>query len=142
MLMQGYNNEDIASGIDEHMFRQPLGVVTAITPFNFPGMIPLWFLPYAVASGNCFILKPSERVPVTARKMFELIERAGFPMGTRIDGKTVLWPRVAAALLDALRRQIEGPLPQAAGLEAVGGRLERADVVEPGTMRLPARAAN
>ncbi len=54
ILMQGWNNEDIASGIDEHMIRQPLGVVAAITPFNFPGMIPLWFLPYAVATGNCF----------------------------------------------------------------------------------------
>ena len=62
ILMQGYNNEDIARGIDEHMIRQPLGVVAAITPFNFPGMIPLWFLPYAVARGNCFILKPSEKV--------------------------------------------------------------------------------
>jgi malonate-semialdehyde dehydrogenase (acetylating) / methylmalonate-semialdehyde dehydrogenase len=80
-LMQGYNNEDIASGIDEHMFRQPLGVVTAITPFNFPGMIPLWFLPYAVATGNCFILKPSEKVPMTTAKLFELIEMAGFPNG-------------------------------------------------------------
>ncbi|MEO1286453.1 MAG: CoA-acylating methylmalonate-semialdehyde dehydrogenase [Chloroflexota bacterium] len=80
-LMQGYNNEDIASGIDEHMFRQPLGVVTAITPFNFPGMIPLWFLPYAVATGNCFILKPSEKVPMTTAKLFELIEEAGFPEG-------------------------------------------------------------
>jgi malonate-semialdehyde dehydrogenase (acetylating)/methylmalonate-semialdehyde dehydrogenase len=80
-LIQGYNNEDIASGIDEHMFRQPLGVVTAITPFNFPGMIPLWFLPYAVATGNAFILKPSERVPMTSAKLFELIEKAGFPKG-------------------------------------------------------------
>jgi malonate-semialdehyde dehydrogenase (acetylating)/methylmalonate-semialdehyde dehydrogenase len=80
-LMQGYNNEDIARGIDEHMFRQPLGVVTAITPFNFPAMIPLWFLPYAVATGNCFILKPSERVPMTSQKLFELIEQAGFPAG-------------------------------------------------------------
>jgi len=80
-LMQGYNNEDIASGIDEHMFRQPLGVVTAITPFNFPGMIPLWFLPYAVATGNCFILKPSEKVPMTTAKLFELIAQAGFPPG-------------------------------------------------------------
>ena len=80
-LMQGYNNEDIARGIDEHMFRQPLGVVTAITPFNFPGMIPLWFLPYAVATGNAFILKPSERVPMTTAKLFELIEQAGFPKG-------------------------------------------------------------
>lgn len=80
-LIQGYNNEDIARGIDEHMIRQPLGVVTAITPFNFPGMIPLWFLPYAVATGNAFILKPSEKVPMTTAKIFELIEQAGFPKG-------------------------------------------------------------
>jgi malonate-semialdehyde dehydrogenase (acetylating) / methylmalonate-semialdehyde dehydrogenase len=81
MLMQGYNNEDIARGIDEHMFRQPVGVVAAITPFNFPGMIPLWFLPYAVACGNCFILKPSEKVPMTSAKLMGLIEQAGFPKG-------------------------------------------------------------
>ncbi len=80
-LIQGYNNEDIARGIDEHMFRQPLGVAVAITPFNFPGMIPLWFLPYAVATGNTFILKPSERVPMTSAKLFELIDQAGFPKG-------------------------------------------------------------
>jgi len=80
-LMQGYNNEDIARGIDEHMIRQPLGVVAAITPFNFPGMIPLWFLPYAVATGNCFILKPSEKVPMTSHKLFELLDAAGFPPG-------------------------------------------------------------
>jgi malonate-semialdehyde dehydrogenase (acetylating)/methylmalonate-semialdehyde dehydrogenase len=81
ILMQGTNNEDIARGIDEHMIRQPLGVVTAITPFNFPGMIPLWFLPYAVATGNCFILKPSERVPMTTAKLFELIDACEFPPG-------------------------------------------------------------
>lgn len=81
MLMQGTNNEDIAAGIDEHMIRQPLGVVAAITPFNFPGMIPFWFLPYAVAAGNCFILKPSERVPITSQKLFRLFEQAGFPPG-------------------------------------------------------------
>jgi malonate-semialdehyde dehydrogenase (acetylating)/methylmalonate-semialdehyde dehydrogenase len=80
-LMQGSNNEDIAPGIDEHMIRQPLGVVAAITPFNFPGMIPFWFLPYAVATGNCFLLKPSERVPMTSAKIFELLESAGFPPG-------------------------------------------------------------
>ncbi len=80
-LMQGWNNEDIARGIDEHVFRQPLGVVAAITPFNFPGMIPLWFLPYAVATGNAFVLKPSERVPMTTQALFRLIERAGFPPG-------------------------------------------------------------
>jgi malonate-semialdehyde dehydrogenase (acetylating) / methylmalonate-semialdehyde dehydrogenase len=81
ILMQGYNNEDIARGIDEHMFRQPLGVAAAITPFNFPGMIPLWFLPYALATGNCFILKPSEKVPMTSQKLFQLLEQAGFPAG-------------------------------------------------------------
>ena len=81
ILMQGYNNEDIARGIDEHMFRQPLGVVAAITPFNFPGMIPLWFLPYAVATGNAFLLKPSEKVPLTTQYLFRLLEEAGFPKG-------------------------------------------------------------
>jgi malonate-semialdehyde dehydrogenase (acetylating)/methylmalonate-semialdehyde dehydrogenase len=81
VLMQGRNNEDIAVGIDEHMIREPLGVVAAITPFNFPGMIPFWFLPYAVATGNCFILKPSERVPITSVRIFELLESAGFPQG-------------------------------------------------------------
>jgi malonate-semialdehyde dehydrogenase (acetylating)/methylmalonate-semialdehyde dehydrogenase len=80
-LMQGFNNEDIARGIDEHCFRQPLGVVAAITPFNFPGMVPLWFLPYAVATGNCFILKPSEKVPMTIQRIYQLLEQAGFPPG-------------------------------------------------------------
>jgi malonate-semialdehyde dehydrogenase (acetylating)/methylmalonate-semialdehyde dehydrogenase len=80
-LMQGYNLEDVASGIDEIMIRQPLGVVACITPFNFPGMVPMWFLPYAVACGNTLIVKPSERVPLTMVKMFQLIEQAGFPPG-------------------------------------------------------------
>src|ERR1700677_4439979 len=80
-LMQGYNLEDVSSGIDELMIRQPLGVVAAITPFNFPAMIPLWFLPYAIACGNTFILKPSERVPLTARKLFELLHETGLPRG-------------------------------------------------------------
>ena len=80
-LIQGWNNEDIARGIDEHLFRQPLGVVTAITPFNFPGMIPLWFLPYAVATGNAFVLKPSERVPMTTQHLVRLCDEAGFPEG-------------------------------------------------------------
>jgi malonate-semialdehyde dehydrogenase (acetylating)/methylmalonate-semialdehyde dehydrogenase len=80
-LMQGYNLEDVARGIDEIMIRQPLGVVAAITPFNFPSMIPLWFLPYAIATGNTFILKPSERVPLTARRLFELLHETGLPPG-------------------------------------------------------------
>ena len=80
-LMMGSNLEDIASGIDELMIRQPVGVVAAITPFNFPGMIPLWFLPYAVACGNTVVIKPSEKTPMTMARVFELIEQCGFPQG-------------------------------------------------------------
>src|SRR5687768_5489467 len=80
-LMQGYNLEDVARGIDEFMIRQPLGVVAAITPFNFPVMIPFWFLPYAIACGNTFILKPSERVPISMQRLFELIAETGLPRG-------------------------------------------------------------
>ncbi|MGH7174285.1 MAG: CoA-acylating methylmalonate-semialdehyde dehydrogenase [Gemmataceae bacterium] len=80
-LMQGYNLEDVARGIDESMVRQPLGVVAAITPFNFPTMIPLWFLPYAIACGNTFVLKPSERVPLSMIRIMELIEQTGLPKG-------------------------------------------------------------
>jgi malonate-semialdehyde dehydrogenase (acetylating)/methylmalonate-semialdehyde dehydrogenase len=92
-LMQGYNLEDVASGIDEMMIRQPLGVVAAITPFNFPAMIPFWFLPYAIACGNTFILKPSEKVPLTSQRAFELIEELGLPPGVANllhGGKTVV----------------------------------------------------
>ena len=87
-LMMGYNVEDIAQGIDEHMFRQPVGVVAAITPFNFPGMIPLWFLPYAIACGNCFVLKPSEKVPMTMSRVFDLVDSLGLPPGvlTLVNG--------------------------------------------------------
>ncbi|MGH9466071.1 MAG: CoA-acylating methylmalonate-semialdehyde dehydrogenase, partial [Terriglobales bacterium] len=81
MMLQGCNSEDIARGIDEIMVRQPLGVVAAITPFNFPAMIPLWFLPYAIACGNTFILKPSERVPLSAAKLVSLLARTGLPAG-------------------------------------------------------------
>jgi malonate-semialdehyde dehydrogenase (acetylating)/methylmalonate-semialdehyde dehydrogenase len=80
-MMQGYNLEDVARGIDEMMIRQPLGVVAAITPFNFPAMIPFWFLPYAIACGNTFILKPSERVPLTMQRAYELLEQTGLPKG-------------------------------------------------------------
>lgn len=80
-LMQGYNLEDVASGIDESMFRQPLGPVAAITPFNFPVMVPLWFLPYAIACGNTFILKPSDRVPLSAARIAELLAETGLPAG-------------------------------------------------------------
>jgi len=81
LLMQGVNAEDIARGIDETMVRQPLGVVGIVTPFNFPAMIPLWFLPYAVACGNTVVLKPSEKVPVTADRIVRLLAEAGLPPG-------------------------------------------------------------
>jgi malonate-semialdehyde dehydrogenase (acetylating) / methylmalonate-semialdehyde dehydrogenase len=81
ILMQGYNNEDIARGIDEFMIRQPVGVCASICPFNFPGMIPFWFMPYALACGNTYIVKPSEKVPLTMQRIFQLIGDIGFPKG-------------------------------------------------------------
>src|SRR5689334_361273 len=81
MLMQSEFSENIAGGIDEFMIRQPLGVCACIAPFNFPGMIPFWFLPYAIACGNTFILKPSEKVPLTMMKVFKLIEQIDLPAG-------------------------------------------------------------
>jgi len=80
-LMMGYNSEDIASGIDEYLVRVPLGVFGIIGPFNFPWMIPLWSAPYAVATGNCVVVKPSSEVPFSQRKLAELVEEAGFPPG-------------------------------------------------------------
>lgn len=81
-LMMGYNLEDgAASGIDEEAVVSPLGVFGAICPFNFPAMIPFWFWPYAVATGNTYVLKPSEQVPITQNYMFHLVEKAGFPPG-------------------------------------------------------------
>jgi malonate-semialdehyde dehydrogenase (acetylating)/methylmalonate-semialdehyde dehydrogenase len=71
--LRGAVLEGIANGVDVEMVRQPLGVVAAITPFNFPAMIPMWFLPYAVMTGNAFILKPSEQVPLTSELYMELI---------------------------------------------------------------------
>ncbi|MGA7859263.1 MAG: aldehyde dehydrogenase family protein, partial [Terracidiphilus sp.] len=81
VLMQGYSLEDVAPGIDEIMVRQPLGVCAVITPFNFPLMIPLWFLPYAIATGNAVVLKPSDRVPFSAARLVELIQQTGLPNG-------------------------------------------------------------
>ena len=81
VLMQGYSLEDVAPGIDEIMVRQPLGVCAVITPFNFPLMIPLWFLPYAIATGNTVVLKPSDRVPFSAARLLELIQETGLPDG-------------------------------------------------------------
>lgn len=80
-LGKGELVEDIAPGIDELMIRQPVGVCATIAPFNFPGMIPFWYLPYALAAGNTYIVKPSEKVPMTMQYIFKLIEQVGFPKG-------------------------------------------------------------
>ncbi len=81
ILMQSEFSENIAPGIDEFMIRQPLGVCACVAPFNFPGMIPFWFLPYAIACGNTFIIKPSEKVPLTMLKVFQLINQLDLPKG-------------------------------------------------------------
>lgn len=81
MLMQSEFSEDIASGIDEFMIRQALGVTACIAPFNFPAMITFWFLPYAIACGNAMVVKPSEKVPLTMIKIFHLIDELDLPKG-------------------------------------------------------------
>ena len=80
-LMMGETLEDIAPGIDCATYRQPLGVFAAVTPYNFPVMIPLWFWPYAVATGNTFVLKPSEQDPITHQRIVDLATEAGMPAG-------------------------------------------------------------
>jgi len=80
-LMMGRTLEDVATGIDCEYIRQPLGVFAAVTPFNFPAMVPLWFWPYAIATGNTFILKPSEQVPFSPTRIVALAHEAGIPPG-------------------------------------------------------------
>src|SRR5882724_6214369 len=80
-LMMGEVLENVARGIDCEAIRQPLGVCVGITPFNFPAMVPLWMYPIAIACGNTFVLKPSEKVPLTAIKIAKLLEKAGLPKG-------------------------------------------------------------
>jgi malonate-semialdehyde dehydrogenase (acetylating) / methylmalonate-semialdehyde dehydrogenase len=80
-LAQGRTVEGIARGLDSHTWRVPLGVVAGVCPFNFPAMIPLWMLPIAVAAGNAFVLKPSERTPLTGLRLVELLHEAGLPPG-------------------------------------------------------------
>jgi malonate-semialdehyde dehydrogenase (acetylating) / methylmalonate-semialdehyde dehydrogenase len=80
-LMMGDALEDISSGIDCEYVRQPMGVFAAVTPFNFPAMVPLWFYPYAIGAGNTFVLKPSEQVPLAQLRIVELLHQAGLPPG-------------------------------------------------------------
>jgi malonate-semialdehyde dehydrogenase (acetylating) / methylmalonate-semialdehyde dehydrogenase len=79
--MQGRILEDVSRGIDAETIRQPVGVCAAIVPFNFPAMVPFWFLPFAIACGNTFVLKPSEQVPLTQHIAFEELDALGLPAG-------------------------------------------------------------
>ncbi|HKQ30257.1 MAG TPA: CoA-acylating methylmalonate-semialdehyde dehydrogenase, partial [Burkholderiales bacterium] len=80
-LLKGEHSENVGTNVDCHTLRQPLGVVAGITPFNFPAMVPMWMFPVAIATGNTFILKPSEKVPSCAMRMAELFKQAGLPDG-------------------------------------------------------------
>jgi len=80
-LLMGDSLEQVASGIDCDTIRQPIGVCAGITPFNFPAMVPMWMYPIAIVCGNTFVLKPSEKVPLTAIRLVELLEQAGLPSG-------------------------------------------------------------
>ena len=80
-LMMGYNAEDIAVGIDEKAVLQPVEVFCCVAPFNFPAMVPFWFLPYAVACGNTYVVKPSDVCPVSQNHPFKLLDEVDFPPG-------------------------------------------------------------
>jgi len=80
-LMKGYFNENVGTDIDTYSMRQPLGVVAGITPFNFPVMVPLWMIPMALATGNTFVLKPSEKTPSASLMIADLLTQAGLPAG-------------------------------------------------------------
>src|SRR5579863_9732315 len=80
-LMMGDSLNDVSAGIDCKTIRQPIGVCAGITPFNFPAMVPMWMYPFAIACGNTFVLKPSEKVPLTPTLAVELLQQAGLPEG-------------------------------------------------------------
>ncbi|OIP37800.1 MAG: methylmalonate-semialdehyde dehydrogenase (acylating) [Desulfobacteraceae bacterium CG2_30_51_40] len=120
-LMMGDTSEDIASGIDEYLIRVPLGVFGVIGPFNFPFMIPLWSAPYAVATGNTVVIKPSSEVPFSQTRITELAEEAGFPPG--------VWNMVHGG-----RTVVNGMLdhPGISGITFVGSSPVMRDVIYPG----------
>ncbi len=80
-LLKGEFTEEVGTGVDSHSIRQPLGVVAGITPFNFPAMVPMWMFPVAIACGNTFVLKPSEKDPTTSIELAKLLKEAGLPDG-------------------------------------------------------------
>lgn len=120
-LMMGDSSEDIASGIDEYLLRVPLGVFGIIGPFNFPLMIPLWSAPYAVATGNCIVIKPSPDVPFSQTRLAELVEEAGLPPG--------IWNVVhgGSTVVNGLLEH-----PDIKGITFVGSTPVMRDVIYPG----------
>jgi len=133
-LMMGQSLENVASGIDCQTIRQPLGVCAGITPFNFPAMVPSWMYPFAIACGNSFVLKPSEKVPLTPTRMAELLDQAGAagrrPSTWYMATKNP-WTRSSATRWCApFRSSVPPPLPNiftrtqprtVNGLQALGG---------------------
>jgi len=119
-LMQGYFSEDIASGMDEWVIPTPLGVFGIIGPFNFPFMIPLWSAPYALATGNCVVVKPSSEVPNSQARLAELADEAGLPPG--------VWNVVHGG-----RTVVNGMLdhPDIVGITFVGSTPTAKDVIYP-----------
>ena len=103
--MQGRILEDVSRGVDAETIRQPVGVCAAIVPFNFPAMVPFWFLPFAIGCGNAFILKPSEQVPLTQQIAFEVLDSIGLPPGV-------------VSLVNGSREIVEGILDHP-GIDAV-----------------------
>jgi malonate-semialdehyde dehydrogenase (acetylating)/methylmalonate-semialdehyde dehydrogenase len=121
--MQGRVLEDVARGVDAETIRQPVGVCAAIAPFNFPAMVPFWFLPFAIGCGNAFILKPSEQVPLTQQIAFEVLDSIGLPAGV-------------VNLVNGAREIVEGIL-QHPGIDAVSfvGSAPVAQIVYEGAAR-------
>ncbi|MCY4109382.1 MAG: CoA-acylating methylmalonate-semialdehyde dehydrogenase [Chloroflexi bacterium] len=121
-LMMGSNLENVSRGIDEYAVRQPLGIFGMVPPFNFPAMVPMWFMPYAIASGNTYIIKPSEQTPLSQALIAELAVESGFPPGVLniVHGGRA----VSEALLDD---------PRIAGISFVGSSSVARDVYRRGT---------
>jgi len=123
-LLKGETLEGVAAGVDVELVRQPVGVVAAITPFNFPAMIPLWFLPYAIACGNAFVLKPSEQDPRPARLIMEIVDEVEeIPAGV---------VNLVHGGREAVTAILEEP-----GIDAISfvGRAETARIVAEGAVR-------
>ncbi|MDO3409252.1 CoA-acylating methylmalonate-semialdehyde dehydrogenase [Saccharibacillus sp. CPCC 101409] len=124
-LMMGRQLPDIATGIESGLYRYPVGVVGGITPFNFPMMVPCWMFPLAIACGNTFVLKPSERTPLLAARLVELLEEAGLPPGV-------------LNLVNGARDVVNGLLehPDVAAISFVGSQPVAEHVYKTGTANL------